>query len=309
VILGYIMVPYYPRLTLVRLAKIMAFSRWLLASGVIGGLNQRLTNLILGRVVSVESLAFYNLADEVSSLITTEFHAPVRRALYPGYAKIANDRAKLSNAYVEVYSLLALISLPLVVGVAFLGQQIVLLFLGSKWAATGSLLQILCVAGIFRCFNTGGSLVYLVMGRPYFATGMAVFRLCTLAPSLYFAARSYGVNGAAWAVAATAGLFLIVEVTVETRFLGIGLRKLVAASWRTVAATGVMSTVVGLLRGVFIPDGGFIGVTIGILLVIVTGAVVYVGTLLGLWVMSGRPEGPEMSVLGVARRIALTLRK
>jgi hypothetical protein len=70
-----------------------------------------------------------------------------------------------------------------------------------------------------------------------------------------------------------------------------------------------MSTVVGLLRGVFIPDGGFIGVTIGILLVIVTGAVVYVGTLLGLWVMSGRPEGPEMSVLGVARRIALTLRK
>jgi hypothetical protein len=49
--------------------------------------------------------------------------------------------------------------------------------------------------------------------------------------------------------------------------------------------------------------------TIGIILVIVTGAVVYLGTLLGLWVMSGRPKGPEMSMLGVASRIARTMRK
>lgn len=309
VILGYIMVPYWPRLTLVRFAKIMVFSRWLLVSGLIVGLNQRVSNLILGRLINVESLAFYNLADEVSSLVTTEVHAPVRRALYPGYAKIANDRTKLSSAYVEVFSLLALVSLPLVVGVALLGQQLVLLLLGSKWATAGPLLQILCVAGIFRCFNTGGGLVYLVMGRPHYATGMAFFRLCTLAPSLYFATRSYGVNGAAWAVAVMAGVYLIVEVTVETRFLGVGLRQLVAVSWRTVAATGVMSAVVDLLEGFFIPDGGFIGITIGIMLVIVTGALVYLGTLLGLWVMSGRPKGPEVSLLGVASRIARTKRK
>jgi O-antigen/teichoic acid export membrane protein len=309
VILGYILLPYRPQFTLARLAKIMNFSRWLVLRGLVLGLNERVTNLVLGPLVKVESLAFYNLASEINDLVISGLHAPVRRALYPGYAKIVNDRTKLSNAYVEVFSVLVLVSLPLMIGIALLGPQIVLLFFGERWAATGPLLQVLCIAGISRCFNTGGGLVYLVKGSPHIATGMAFFRLCTLVPALYFAAKSYGVNGAAWAVAVLGGVFLIVEMTVETRFLGVSFKRLVAASWRTVAAALVMSTVVKFVQGIFLPEGGFIGMTIGITLVTATGAAVYLGALFGLWIIAGRPKGAEVSMLDLARQVARTMRK
>jgi O-antigen/teichoic acid export membrane protein len=306
-ILSYILAPYRPRFTLARLAKIMGFSRWLLLRGLLIGVNERVTNLMLGRLVSVESLAFYNLANEVNGTVITGLHAPVRRALYPGYARISDDRTKLSLAYVEVFSVLVLVGLPLVLGIGLLGPQIVLLFLGEKWAPAGPLLQVLCIAGIFRCFNTSGGLVYLVTGRPHVATGMAFFRLCALVPALYFFTKHYGVNGAAWAVTALAGVFLIVETTVETRFLGVSFKQLVAVSWRTVAAGVVMAAAVNLVQRIYLPDGGLIGMATAIALMAAAGATIYISTVLALWVVVGRPKGPEAKVLDLATQFRLSL--
>jgi hypothetical protein len=98
-------------------------------------------------------------------------------------------------------------------------------------------------------------------------------------------------------------------MTVEMRFLGVSFRRLVAVSWRTVAAALVMSTAVKLVQGIFLPESGFVGMTIGITLVTATGAAVYLGALFGLWVMARRPKGPEMSMLDLARQVARTMRK
>jgi O-antigen/teichoic acid export membrane protein len=302
-VLGYILVPYSPRLTLERFAKAMNFSRWLVLRGLVVGLNDRVANVILGRFVSVESLAFYNLGSEINGAVVGGLHAPVRRALYPGYAKIGNDRKRLGHAYVEVFSILVLVGLPLVLAIALLGPQIVVLLLGEKWAATGPLLQVLCIAGIFRCFNTGGGLVYLVRGRPQISTAMATFRLCALVPVLYLAAKNYGVSGVAWAVALLAGVFLAVEMTIETRFVGVGFKALVAACWRTIAAAVVMGAAVHIVQGIVMQEGGFVHVAVGITLATAIGAAVYIAALLGLWMASGRPQGPETTVVSLARQI------
>ena len=44
--------------------------------------------------------------------------------------------------------------------------------------------------------------------------------------------------------------------------------------------------------------------TLGLCTAVTIGGVLYIGTLMGLWVISGRPAGPEQQALGVVVEIA-----
>src|SRR5690606_21520371 len=105
--------------------ELFRFSSWLLVNNLIFFLKNRTVEFMLGRMLGPRVLGTYTLAFEVSNLPTTELIAPVNRAVYPGYAKLAHDIAKLRESFLGIIGIIAVFALPAGGGIAALGDPIV----------------------------------------------------------------------------------------------------------------------------------------------------------------------------------------
>jgi hypothetical protein len=66
-----------------------------------------------------------------------------------------------------------------------------------------------------------------------------------------------------------------------------------AAIWRILVATAVMTAGVLYFLSIWPYGNEFGGRVAALILAVILGGLLYIGPLLGLWVLSGRPTGPE----------------
>ena len=104
------------------------------------------------------------VAQEIARVPANEISAPVHRAVFPGYAKLAADREDLRHAYLRVASLLVLIVVPAGTGLALLAEPAVTLLLGSAWTAAVPLVELLAFNAILNVLLGSGHYVNLAVG-------------------------------------------------------------------------------------------------------------------------------------------------
>ena len=94
-VLSYLFHSYRPRFSLARWREIMHFSKWLVVNNVVLFLYGRSDTFVIGKMAGVQSVGIYGIAFEIANLTSSNFLAPLRRAIFPAYAKVSNDRESL----------------------------------------------------------------------------------------------------------------------------------------------------------------------------------------------------------------------
>jgi lipopolysaccharide exporter len=299
--LSYAVHPFRPTIELARIPEIFRFSRWLMLQNVLNGLNQKLPALMIGRATNSSALAFFNVSKEIADLSRTEIGAPVRRALYPGLAVVAARRESLADALVEATGLLALVALPVPIGIALVARDLVPLFLGWQWYSVTTLLPPLCLAAAFSVLGTNSALAYMASSRTHLIAAAAGIRLLLLLPALYFVAPAYGAEGVAYALAAIGAAMLCADYLLTDRLLHIDRRRLLAAVARPVVAAAAMCPAVLLLRAELGVPATVTERVGALALSVLAGATVYSVVVIALWAARGRPPGAEQRILGLLR--------
>jgi len=307
VALSYGFHPFRPRWTLARVPEIFRFSRWMMLQTLAVGVQDRLPALVIGRIWGTSALAYFNIGKEIADLSATEIRAPIRRALYPGLAQIADRRQRLAEVMVESTGMLALLSLPIPLGIALVADDFVPLFLGARWEPLIPVLQPLCVAGAVAALGTNSSLALFALNRSHLAAVAATIRLLALALLLAFAAGR-GVVAVAYALAGMSCIILVADYTMSARVLLIDVGRFVAVTWRPVTASLAMVVVVDMFRGAMPPASDAPGHLASLLLSAVLGAAVYVACVLALWIGTGRRPGAERRLLAMLKGFRLRFR-
>jgi len=101
VAISYKMHPFRPKLALSAWRELWRFSGWMLFSNVTMYAGNRGYDFIIGRVGGAASLGLYTVAYELANLPTTEIVTPATRAIFPGFAKIANDSEQLRHTFLR----------------------------------------------------------------------------------------------------------------------------------------------------------------------------------------------------------------
>src|SRR6185503_18986206 len=107
--------------------------KWLLFNNISNLGRDRSADFIVGRIAGSQALGLYNIALEIVTMPTTELVAPVNRAAYPAYARLANDLGQLRYTYLQVVSMVALLALPAAVGLGLTAKLFVPILLGPRW--------------------------------------------------------------------------------------------------------------------------------------------------------------------------------
>jgi len=305
VVLSYVMHPYRPWFSVAAWRDLFGFSIWLFLNNIIMFLRLRSADFVIGRTIGAAQLGLFSVAYEIAHLASSELVMPINRAVFPGFSKIASDRSRLRQEFLNVIGVTCLFAIPAGLGVAAVAELIVPILLGDKWLDAIPLIRVLALHGIYGAMTITMSSAYLALGRPRVLTVVgSIYVIVLLALLLYMTPRG-GPMGAAYATLITALLMTPIVFTVLLRVLELRLKRLISSIWRPALAATLMYFAVRALLD-YLGTGETLFDAISILVACFIGGIVtYSAALMTFWQLSGRPRGAEGIVMRMlAQRIS-----
>lgn len=300
VALTYIMHPFRPRPSFSAARELLGFSGWMLVSNFATVLQAKVPHFVVGRSLGAGSLGVLAVSSEIAQLPSSDVIAPINRALFPGFARMADDRDLLRSTFLDAIAVIVLLVVPAGVGIGAIAEPLVRLLLGEKWLEAVPIIQVLAIATAIAVISSGSSSAFLAMGKPRQWTLLSGVRLAVLVPLVILLTRSMGLVGAALAELAASVLFLGVSVPVMLRHLKVSHFAFFSRIWRPIVSSGLMAVAVALVLRAM-PDNATAEAGMQLLSGIAVGLLTYVLMVSALWGLSGRPQGAEAVLLARVR--------
>ncbi|MBA5805898.1 lipopolysaccharide biosynthesis protein [Rhizobium changzhiense] len=313
IIVSYTVLPFRPRITFQHARELFSFSLWLTAGQIVNTLNWRIEYLLIGKMLGATELGHYTVGNTLSTMPTREATAPLNQTIYPGFSSVRNDPVRLVAAYQRAQALLAAVALPAGIGMAVVADPLMRLALGEKWLPAIFIVQSL--ASVFA-LQTLGSLVQ-ALGMAKGKTKLLFIRdsqmLVTRVPIIIVGLLLAGLPGVVYARVLTGLISTVVNMLLVKRLIGLPFFQQLAANFRALASVALMAAGVWGMSHVLDTPTGKLALALHLAILVVTGAIIYIGSSFALWVSMKKPNGPETEVqrivaktLSKAKRIAVT---
>lgn len=153
------------KLNLSSVKPILGFSANLTGFNVLNYFVRNADNLLIGRYLGAQSLGFYDLAYRIMLYPLQLISWALGRALFPVYARLRADPARLGVAYLKVTRAIALIAFPMTLGLVSIADLLVQTALGPAWSPVIPLLLILGPLAALQAIGTTVGYVYQAMAR------------------------------------------------------------------------------------------------------------------------------------------------
>jgi O-antigen/teichoic acid export membrane protein len=299
---SYVMHPMRPRLSLEKFGEIFGVSQWMLINSIGAYINLNLHKTLVGRWTNATMMGGYTLADEISSMPSTEILAPLNRILFPTFVRAKNDPAELKRNFLLAQGLQCLIAIPASLGLALVAGPAVQVLLGEKWMMVVPFVQILALTNIVQAISTSTGYVLLSLGRNRNATVTTWTQVVLFASiALLFLNHPQALELAWLRLGCVISGLLVALVILMRAMRNVSLSDMLRNVIRPLLGAAAMACVIRVFEP-WAPAAP----SLHLILMIVVGALSYVMTVLAAWVVAGRPQGAEAYLLekigGVLKR-------
>jgi len=295
--LSYAMEPYRPRLCFRAWTDLFSVSSWLFINNLLHYGTQRLSHFFIGRLHGSQALGLYTVGAELAYLPQTELVAPINRAVFPGYSRMVENPAEIGRGFIDINAVIAIIVFPACVGLAVVADLLVAVLLGPKWADAVPLIRVLVIAGGLSALTSNAYSAYLALNRARVTTWILAVEVVVLIAAMVLFSRAYGFIGIAYAELTAVVTAVACSYGLLFRALKISVARYVSNIWRPIAAAALMGLAVAALSEGAIGGRNPLPVILALFACVSAGVVIYAIALLGLWLLSGKPQGAEATLL------------
>lgn len=296
--------PFRPRLSLAKFGELFRFTKWVLGNHVLQYASSNGLEIILGKLRDTSAVGVFSIARQLAFFPTSEILAPINRALFPSFSKIADDTARIRAAFYNVFGITVFLALPCAFGILAIADVLVDVAFGARWQGAVPLLSVL---GFIGAINSARSVFFpllLARGAPKAATRLLLIYVVVVIPSSFAFIRYLGTMGIAYAMLLATVLSVPSMFFAARREIGIATAILAKQMWRPLVAAIAMALGVQEIKTLlFEPSDAGLPELFAL---IGSGAAIYAACVLALWTLSGRPQSAEHTVLGM---IGSSLRK
>lgn len=302
VVLSYVFMPYLPKPSFRHTGELFAFSGWLSAGTIVNTLNWRFDHVLVAKLLGGGALGLYSMGGNLAQMATREITAPLNQTIYPGFANVRDDSARLASAYQRSQSILSAVSLPAGVGVAIIAEPLVRLAMGEKWLPVVIIIQLLAPVFAFQTFGSLARPLGMALGQTKRLFLRDLQLLIIRVPIIVFGALAGGLIGVVIARIAAGLLSACINMMLVGGFIGLGVVEQLKANFRTVLAIAAMAAVGVGMQAAWGTRTGQLDLMLNILSTAGLCAGTYVATMALAWKAAGMPNGPEAELLGIMRK-------
>ncbi len=267
--------PYFrrPCFTLRDLSEILRFGGLRTVENLLWTIYSSADVFIIGKLLGPQLLGVYSVSRYVAGLPAEKLALVIGPVTLPAFSQVQDDRTEALRYLQKAMRILALLSLPVFIGMAATSPQFVAIVLGPKWSPAKTPLAILAFAMALRPI---GVLIpsFLIGLGEYVASFKNTLYATILFPAAFIAGSRWGLLGVcgAWLVAYPLQLLtLFHRVALATKSSTFGLMRPLAAP---LAGSLIMYLAVRLAGGELPDDLGSWG---SLLWLVAIGITVYLG--------------------------------
>jgi PST family polysaccharide transporter len=294
--ISYLVAPYRPRLSLASWKAILAFAGWVSLSRLIATANSEIDRFFIGGVLDKAAVGFFAMGRSVATTASWAIGMPLMQAMFPGFARIQSDRSRVQAAYLKGQGLVVATVMPLGFGLGLVAQPLVALALGDQWQPVAQVIAVLAPVGALATMTMPVHAVVLALGRPKPLVVRDFLAMVLGIPAVIVGALWFGLMGAVYARMLGSLVQVLLNLQILKRTLGLSVTTQLGNSWRSAVAVGAMSGVLLAFRP--LADGnGTVGQVVELAAATGLGAISYLAVHGLLWLIAGKPFGPERLVL------------
>ena len=207
---------------------------------------RNLDNLLIGKYLGASQLGYYDIAYRSLMFPLINISTVFGRVMFPALSHLEDDKARVRSAYISATRYIAVVTFPLMAGLAVLAPQLVRVMLGAKWERAIFLIQVLALVGGLQSLMYAQGWIYLSQGRTgvLFVVGIIVGPVYA---GSFIAGLHWNVEGVAVAYAIATFLLLYPGFAIPFSFIDMKFWYYVKQFWTIAAATiGMVAVMTGL---------------------------------------------------------------
>jgi lipopolysaccharide exporter len=302
----YVAHPYRPSLSLTGWRELAGFSFWTWVTSLVAIAWDRGETFVLGPAIGSGPLGLYLLGLELAILPVTEVIIPAADVLFAGFSSARRQGGDTHGAALSVSLTLLVVVMPAVIAISAASGYIVTVLLGARWSAAQPLVAILawqCAFSPFS-FTCGTALIAAGHLRASFIANLGASAV-KVAGFLGVLAVTRDLGALAAASVAIVGVEAALFVAILIRCGNSRPTGLLGALARVAAASAAAIVAIHLSGlGWHAVETRLIAALFRTAVIGLLALATFVPVLFGLWLLSGRPAGPETRLLDLAREFA-----
>ncbi|MBN1844392.1 MAG: lipopolysaccharide biosynthesis protein [Sedimentisphaerales bacterium] len=250
--------------------QMLSFGGHYTGQSLMNYLLRNVDNVLIGRFWGSGPLALYSKAYGLLLLPIHQINAPLLAAAIPTLSRLQTDPPRFRRYFLQALGGIALVTLPLVLFMVLMAEEVIGLVLGDQWVEAGRIFAVLGLSAFWQPLLNAAAWLYVACGR---ADRMFRWSLCATTVHImgFVIGLAWGPLGVATAYTISIYVLALPSIWYACRATPVGLRDIFGRLWRPLAATALTGLVLGYVRWL----GGDLWRTVGGVLVMfaATGAI------------------------------------
>ncbi len=294
VLLSYKMHEFRPHLQLKKFSSIWSFSKWVLLRNIGSYLDNQSDKLLIGHRNDAGTLGAYSVAKDVAAMPTSELLAPLGRVLFPAFVQKRDNEEVFVSSISTAIGVQVLIAFPACVGLSLVAEDAVPILLGANWGEAVPFIQTLAFINLLFSLSHSSGYALLAIGKIKLLAAVTWLQaILFLSTVIWFFPQSDAMAIIMIRLCVVGiGTIAVISITL-VQIRGFGASDYFLPLIRPLLATFIMAFVLINIH----PELASMAVAIRLILEILIGCLAYVGSIIFLWLIIGRPEGAESYLL------------
>lgn len=183
--------------------EIIGRGKWVTLTGIFSYFVDQGDDVIVGKILGMNSLGLYQMAYKISNLPFTEITDVVSRVTFPIYSRISSDRERVKKAFKKMLLISIFFVVPVTAIIFFFPKTIIRILLGEQWLGSAQALRILALFGLTRAIGSSVQPLLLALKKQDVAAKISFAKLVSLALFIFPLTLKFGFSGTAMAVLAS----------------------------------------------------------------------------------------------------------
>lgn len=168
---------------------ILLFGAFRSYSNIISFVGRNADKTILGLTRGAHDTGLYGRAFTLILLPVSQIATPLMSVMVPALSRLQSDDLNFERYYLNALKILAYLSMPLVVLMLVLAEELIYIFLGEQWAEAVPIFRVLALAAFWLPVSQSVIWVYVATGR-----ARAWANWVTISSLLYVVAYIFGAK-------------------------------------------------------------------------------------------------------------------
>ncbi|MBN1972659.1 MAG: lipopolysaccharide biosynthesis protein [Sedimentisphaerales bacterium] len=184
--------------------SMLAFGGSLTGSRILGYLTANSDNAIIGSALGSDALGFYSKAYGLLTLPMNQLTDPIYTIMIPALSRLQAEPKQYSRFYLQTFSAIVLMMLPLVSFLFVSADEIVYILLGSQWTSVSTTFKYLAPAAFFSAVGFAPGWLFISLGR-----AGTQFRVNLISTPIHIAGFLIGVH---WGINGVAAAYSLTKI-------------------------------------------------------------------------------------------------